>query len=191
MLKTILESIIVFASTDIDDLIVLMLFFTSATSRQEQSHIIIGQYLGIGFLVAVSLLAATGLRILPASYLHLLGIIPLFLGLKSLYTLIHPQKEEQIITSSSKKHGLWLVVTLTAIANGADNLGIFIPFFSNQSANEQFITIIIFLVLIGVWCWISKLLIKIPLLHQIFDKYQKWIVPFVFIIIGLTILINE
>jgi cadmium resistance protein CadD (predicted permease) len=53
---TILVSVAAFASTNIDDIFVLLGFFSAPAFRTR--HVVLGQYLGIGALVAVSLVCS-------------------------------------------------------------------------------------------------------------------------------------
>ena len=79
---TVAGSAVVFAATDVDDLAVLTVLFLSARAidRPRPWHIWAGQYLGVGTLVAVSLLAAAGLHVVPEKWVGLLGLLPLALG---------------------------------------------------------------------------------------------------------------
>ena len=77
--------IVVFASTNIDDLFLLAAFF--ADPRLRHRSIVVGQYVGIGALVLVSALAALLALALPAGWVALLGVVPLFLGLSRLRAL--------------------------------------------------------------------------------------------------------
>lgn len=71
--------IVVFASTNIDDIFLLAAFF--ADPRLRHRSIVFGQYLGIGALVLASALAALLALTLPDGWIALLGIVPLLLGL--------------------------------------------------------------------------------------------------------------
>jgi cadmium resistance protein CadD (predicted permease) len=53
-----------FVATNIDDIVVLMVFFSS--SNFQARHIVIGQYLGIGSLVAISALGLLIALVVPS-----------------------------------------------------------------------------------------------------------------------------
>ncbi|WP_446215904.1 hypothetical protein [Micromonospora sp. IBHARD004] len=55
----------VFAATNIDDIVVLTVFFVAArhAGRPHPWHIVAGQYPGIGALVAVAVVVAAGLLV--------------------------------------------------------------------------------------------------------------------------------
>ena len=79
---TIVTAAGVFIGTNIDDLIVLTVLMLArrAHGKPRMWQIWAGQYLGIGALVAVSVLAALGLTIVPDRWVGLLGMIPIALG---------------------------------------------------------------------------------------------------------------
>src|SRR6476660_6004886 len=114
---------VIFAGTDVDDLIILTLLFLSAraTGAPRVRDIVVGQYLGIAALVAASLGAAAGLLVVPERWMGLLGLVPLALGL---WALISHEQEE----APTAIRGWWAVAALT-VANGADNLAVYIPVF--------------------------------------------------------------
>jgi cadmium resistance protein CadD (predicted permease) len=66
-----------FVATNIDDIFVLMLFFSS--SNYSKWQVVFGQYLGIGALVAVSTLGSLLTLVLP-QYIGLLGLVPITIG---------------------------------------------------------------------------------------------------------------
>jgi len=70
--------IVVFASTNIDDMFLLAAFF--ADSQLRLRSIVIGQYLGIGALVLVSALAALLALTIPEGWVALLGLCHCFWG---------------------------------------------------------------------------------------------------------------
>jgi cadmium resistance protein CadD (predicted permease) len=74
-----------FATTNIDDIFVLMMFFSSLTFPVRQ--VILGQYIGIGLLVAISALRSFISLVVPTYIIGLLGIAPIVIGVKKLVTL--------------------------------------------------------------------------------------------------------
>ncbi|MFV0414712.1 MAG: cadmium resistance transporter [Oscillospiraceae bacterium] len=75
-------SVIAFVSTNIDNIFVMMLLYSQVGGNFKKSHLVAGQYLGLGLLVLVSLLGAVGLHFVPQQYIGLLGFVPIALGLK-------------------------------------------------------------------------------------------------------------
>lgn len=69
-----------FIATNIDDIFVLMIFFSSLAYPVRQ--IVLGQYLGIGSLVAISVLGSAIALVVPTYVIGLLGIVPIAIGIK-------------------------------------------------------------------------------------------------------------
>jgi cadmium resistance protein CadD (predicted permease) len=67
-----------FVATNIDDIFVLMMFFSSLTFPVHQ--IVLGQYIGTGLLIIISALGSLITLIVPTYVIGLLGIIPIALG---------------------------------------------------------------------------------------------------------------
>ena len=81
-------------------------------------------------------------------------------------------------------------ISLT-VAMGGDNLGIYIPYFTGKSLIEIGISLVIFALGILVLCKLSQNLASISAIGEIVEKYEKIIVPVVFIGLGLYILIEN
>ena len=83
LISTVITAFVSFASTNIDDIFVLMLFFSQINNDMKIRHIVIGQYLGIGALATISIIGALGVSIIPHEYVGLLGLVPIYLGIKA------------------------------------------------------------------------------------------------------------
>jgi hypothetical protein len=71
-----------FVATNIDDIVVLMVFSSSSNNFQAQ-NIVIGQYLGIGSLIAISSLGSLIALVVPSYVIGLMGLLPIAMALKS------------------------------------------------------------------------------------------------------------
>ena len=177
-----------FAGTNIDDMIVLaVLNVTSrAEGRPKAWEIWAGQYAGIAILVVISLLAALGLAyILPESYTWLLGFIPIILGLKKLIDAIRARRSGEQ-PSPAVARGLAGVVAIT-VANGGDNIAAWTPFFRTLGLVDLSITMSVFAVAVAVWCLLGAWLVSHWRITDLIQRWGHWIVPVVFILIGLYI----
>jgi cadmium resistance protein CadD (predicted permease) len=93
-----------FATTNIDDIFVLMMFFSSLTFPVRQ--VILGQYIGIGLLVAISALRSFISLVVPTYIIGLLGIAPIVIGVKKLVTLRKKNESNSKNTAQYKKNNL-------------------------------------------------------------------------------------
>jgi len=139
------KAIIAFAATNIDDIFVLTLFFAQKNLRR--SHVVVGQYLGLAVLIAISLVGYFARLIIPHTWIGVLGLAPIAIGIKKLVDWKHGKESDTKETSG----GIFTVAAVT-FANGADNIGIYIPMFASGNAQALAITLITFAVLIAVWC---------------------------------------
>jgi cadmium resistance protein CadD (predicted permease) len=87
LLTAIITGTVTFAATNIDDIFVLMLFFSQVNSRLRPRHIVAGQYLGFTALVAISLLGFLGGLVVPRAWIGLLGLAPILIGVKKLRSI--------------------------------------------------------------------------------------------------------
>jgi Cadmium resistance transporter len=78
-----------FAVTNIDDLLVLAVFFGQAGgSRAAAVRVLLGQYLGFAGILIVSVIGALGAGLLPESVISYLGLLPLLLGLRAAWKVV-------------------------------------------------------------------------------------------------------
>ena len=186
-MELILTSIIAFATTNIDDLFILTLFF--ADRKYKPREIYKGQFLGIASLITVSLLISLlGLIIQPA-YIGLLGLIPVYIGFRKLFNLFSsPDKVEETAVKTSPGTSNVLSVAAVTFANGGDNIGIYVPLFATLSFIEKSVMTIIFLAMTALWCFAAQYFTKHPLLKKSVDRYGHIIAPMVLILLGFYIL---
>jgi cadmium resistance protein CadD (predicted permease) len=172
-------SVTTFAATNIDDIVLLTLFFAR---RVPTRNIVAGQYLGF---LAIILLSCVGLLLtlaIPHHWIRALGLVPLALGLKQLLLLFKPPAEE----SPADRQGL-ISIALVTLSNGADNVGVYIPFFS---VNRNYLWLILtsYAVLVALWCMIGRWLGNHPTILNMVNRVGHLMVPIVFIGLGVYIL---
>ena len=193
MISTILTAVGMFAATNIDDIVVLtVLFLASTRGGPRPWQIVLGQYLGFTTLVVVSVLAALGLTIVPDEWVGFLGLIPLAIGLWGLARAIRKtgDDDDDETTAALRAGGLLGVAGIT-IANGADNIAVYTPVFRTIPPEDTIVTVIVFLVLVAVWCALGRLIGTHEKVTETLEKVEHWLVPAVFIGLGLFILIES
>ncbi len=179
-------AVIAFASTNIDDIFVLLGFFSDRTFRSRD--VIIGQYTGISALVAVSVFASLLSLVIAPQYIGLMGLAPIAIGAKKLYEVIRKRDAgENELESHPTASGILSVAAVT-MANGGDNIGIYTPIFATHNAFEIGLISFVFAVMTGVWCLIAYRMVNHPELGAPIRRYGHRIIPFVLIGLGLLIL---
>jgi cadmium resistance transport/sequestration family protein len=194
LLQTIISAIAVYISTSIDYLFILLIIFSQSQTKKGLRQIYLGQYLGTGILVAVSLFAAYVLNFIPQDWIiGLLGLIPIYLGIRVAMVGEEEAEEEEVVEKleSRGSNRLFWSVALITIASGGDNLGIYIPYFTSLSVSEIVIAIVVFALSIAVLCYISYRLAKISFVSETLEKYERIIVPIVFIGLGIFIMLEN
>ena len=188
--RTIISAIGVYISTSIDYLIVLIILFAQLSQNKQKWHIYAGQYLGTGLLVGVSLVAAYVVNFVPEAWMvGLLGLIPIYLGIR--FAIVgEGEEEEEIIErlEQSKANQLFWTVTLLTIASGGDNSSIYIPYFASLDWAQTLVALLVFAIGVIIFCELSRVLSSIPLISETIEKYERIIVPLVFIPLGLYIM---
>ncbi len=193
MLSTIAAAAGLFVATNLDDIVVLTVLFAVAargTSQLRGWQIVAGQYLGLITLIAVSFLAALGLTIVPDEWVGLLGLIPLAIGVLGLVRTLRGTGDDDEAESALKAVGLLGVAGIT-IANGGDNIAIYTPVFRTMSTTDALVTIVVFLVLLAGWCLLARAIGTNEMVTEALEKVEHWLVPVVFIGLGVFILIES
>lgn len=191
MLETVIATIMSFVGTNIDDIFINTIFFTQAETKRDIRSVVVGKYLGIGGLVLLSLIGAFGLQFIPQQYIGFLGLVPIVLGIKEWISYLKskkaPDKQDNGQNTDASK-GMLLNVVLITMANGADNIGVYIPLFTGYTLIQMAVVVVIFTVMIALWCLLSKKLSNLPVLRIFLIKYKHILVPIVFIALGIYII---
>ena len=193
MVQNVVTSIILYSGTAVDLLIILMLFFAKRKSRKDIINIYLGQFLGSVSLIFLSLLFAFVLNYIPSKeILGLLGLIPIFLGLKVL--LLGDSDGEAIAKEGLRKDNknlIFLVAMITFASCGADNIGVFVPYFTTLNLANLIVTLLTFLVMIYLLVFSAQKLAQVPSVGETLEKYSRWFIAVVYLGLGMYILIEN
>ncbi|HEY9627081.1 MAG TPA: cadmium resistance transporter [Coleofasciculaceae cyanobacterium] len=199
--QAILSGSTAFAATNIDDIVILTLLFAQVNATFRPRHIVLGQYLGFALLVLASLPGFFGGLIVPKEWIGLLGLLPIAIGVSQ---LLQPEDQPQVQTVTAlpaPKSRSWSLthllppqiysVAAITLANGGDNIGVYVSLFANSNGTELIVILVTFLVLIAAWCYIAYRLTKQPVVARLLTCYSHRIVPFVLISLGIFILVES
>ena len=193
MINNVVTSIILYSGTAVDLLIILMLFFAKRKSRKDIINIYLGQFLGSVSLILLSLLFAFVLNYIPSKeILGLLGLIPIFLGLKVL--LLGDSDGEAIAKDGLRKDNknlIFLVAMITFASCGADNIGVFVPYFITLNLANLIVALLTFLVMIYLLVFSAQKLAQVPSVGETLEKYSRWFIAVVYLGLGMYILIEN
>ncbi|BAY66105.1 cadmium resistance transporter [Calothrix brevissima NIES-22] len=199
LITAIPTGITAFTATNLDDLVILSLWFSQINQNFRYRHIVIGQFLGFAVLVIASLAGFLGGLIIPQHWIGLLGLVPIAIGLN---TWLNQESDDadtenealQLDKNSAFASFLspqtYSVAAIT-IANGSDNVSIYMPLFANSNIIRLVIIISIFFLLVGVWCYASYKLISQNNIGAILKRYANNLVPFVLVGLGIYIILDS
>jgi len=181
MLSVIFAAILTFVATEIDDFAIYVILY--AQKKEHKVSIFAGQLTAIILISVLCAFVSIPLSRIPSQYLRFIGLVPIVLGFLSIF-----EKEENY--KSFKNSSMFLTSLFLTIAASGDNIGVYIPFLSSITLIQKFVVIGIFIVLqIG----LSILQIKtanIQVVQAFVEKTSKFIVPVVFILLGILIICN-
>lgn len=192
MITTILTAAAIYAATGIDYLVILILLFSQIKKEQEK-HIWIGKYIGTIIVIGASLLVALGVsNVIPQQWvIGLLGLLPIYLGIKIWIKGEEDEDESEILSIFSSGRQLWVSVTFIVLASSADDFSIYVPYFTTLNATEILVSIIVILIMIGVLIYVGYRLAHLNFVSEKIEKYERWIVPIVFIGLGIYIMFEN
>ena len=180
LLPLVLLSTGAFASTNIDDLFLLVGFFSDRSFSRV--HIFAGQILGMAIIVAISLAAALATLAISPQRVGLLGLAPIVIGIGKLLRVGKTEEEGQPTAV-----GILQVATVT-IVNGGDNIAAYTPIFATQTSRDMIATLMIFAALTLLWCFAALGLVRHTALGKPLRRYGHVVLPFILIGLGCLIL---
>jgi cadmium resistance transport/sequestration family protein len=182
-------AIVMFVSTNVDDVVVLAGFFADKRFRARDT--VLGQYVGITALFGASVAASLISLVIPRAYIGLLGVVPILIGGKKLFEL-YLQRDRTEETSdyqtNARQNGRVTTVALVTLANGGDNIGIYTPSFAIQSAQTIIVIALVFIVMTALWCFVARALVNHPKLGSPIRRYGHRVTPVVLVGLGVVIL---
>lgn len=183
------QAIGLFAVTNLDDLVVLALFFgQGAGHRGATRNIAAGHYLGFAAILAVAVAAAFGATFLPESAIRYLGLLPLVLGIKAAVRAWRHRGDQEEREAPRPGGPRILEVTAVTFANGGDNLGVYVPVFATAGVGGMSVYVVVFLVLVAVWVAAGRYFATRPVIARALSRWGHVLLPVVLIGIGLLLL---
>jgi cadmium resistance transport/sequestration family protein len=198
LLTAISTGMTAFTATNLDDILILLLFFSQVNAVFRRRHIVFGQYLGFTALVLASLPGFFGRLIFPPDWIGMLGLLPIAIGLSR---LLNPETDdseaeaeleqsENSFFSSFLSPQTYSVAAVT-VANGGDNIGIYVPLFASNTLESLAVILAVFFAMVGVWCYAAYRLIQMRAIADTLTRYGNQLVPFVLIGLGIAILVKS
>lgn len=197
ILSTLAQALVLFAVTNIDHLMLLTLWFVHGHQRPGTTlRICAGQYLGFSAILAATvILNLISGFVIPEAQLHLLGLIPLILGVKAGIGEILERRESNdsgdAQSAESKLEGKPVsvgAVALVTIANGGDEIGVYLPVFALSAWWQVAMFCAVFLVLAGALLALAWFITGRLGLAEVLERFEAVLFPSVLILLGVLIL---
>lgn len=204
LISTLITGVAVAFATTFDDNIYLTIFFGKVNRTFRPRHIIIGEYVGFTMLVLISLVGFLGGLIISDVWVGLLGFLPVSIGIANLLN----REEDEIQNVNANFHSYTrptpkrsLLATLkdpqtykvsaVTIANGGNNVAIYIPLFASTSLPSLGIILSVLYSMLGLWCFLSYHLTRQPQIAILISRYLRRLFPLVLIWLGISIVIEN
>ena len=191
-LTSVLQAMGLFAATNIDDIIVLSLFFArGAGQRGTTARILAGQYLGFAGILVAAILVTTGAgAFLPPAAIPYFGLIPLGLGLWAAWEAWRGDgDDDDEAKGAGKRVGVGTVAGVT-FANGGDNIGVYTPVFLSVEPLAVVAYCVIFLALVAVLVALARFVATRPPIAEVLERFEHILFPIVLIGLGIVILVS-
>lgn len=193
-IPTLTTGVAAFVATNIDDILILSLFFSQVSHVLKRKHIVLGQYLGFAALIIASLPGFLGSYFVPPEWIKLLGFVPVIVGLSM---LLKPEEEDddEAVELEATQTSPFLSflspqtysVAAITVANGSDNISIYVPLFANSQIDSLLVILGTFFTLVGVWCYTAYQLTRWSGIAKVLMGYGNSLVPCVLISLGVFI----
>ena len=180
-----------FAATNVDDAFVLLLFF--GDRRYRARHVFVGQAAGVGLLVVLSLAGALAALALPARAVALLGLMPIAIGVKQLLERRRGRDDVGAAAVAPLRASGWRQAAAVAgvtLANGGDNVGVYVPLFAARSLAQTALLLVVFAAMLILWTFAGYYLARHSALAGRLRRVSGAVMPWVLIGLGLAILIR-
>jgi cadmium resistance protein CadD (predicted permease) len=191
-LPLIVLGVTAFAATNIDDSLLLVLFFGDRRFRAR--HVFVGQTLGIGLLVLIGLLGASLALALSPRWVGLLGLLPIALGARELLARQRGGDDDgapvlnTAVTRATPGWRRTAAVAGVTLANGGDNIGVYAPLFAARPPGQTALLLAVFAAMLAVWLVGAFYLARRSAVAGWVQSAGRAVMPYALIGLGIVIL---
>lgn len=194
MITTLITGFFSYLGTTSDYFVILVLLFATFRQKSQVRPIILGAYLGNALLVGAALLIGGALKQIPAEWLlGLMGLVPVAIGLKNYFSNEGEEEGEAFVTKvqETPNQRIVLTVVLMTIAGcGADNLALYIPYFSLANWAALPIIFLMFTAILTICIFLAYRLAKVQKVQDLFERYGDLMQLLVYVALGIYILFD-
>lgn len=139
------------------------------------------------------MLGALGAGLLPEPAVPYLGLLPVALGLRASWSAWREHRtgrEDDEAPAAVRGGPGVLAVAAVTLANGGDNIGVYVPVFAASGPGALVGYVVVFLVLVAVWCAAGWFFATRPVVAGALSRWGHVLLPVVLIGIGVVILVE-
>ena len=179
-----------FIGTNLDNLVLLVAFYSRY--KQQTKMVAAGYISGMLLIGGISSLIGEGGDFIPITYLGMLGVIPIIMGVFALLQLFRAGHSDEIsgIAKESNRSAIFMGVLMTQLSNGADSIITFSVFFADSTDATDYLIALTFLAMICLFAWIAYYSLTHRKLSETLDRFGRYVTPFILILVGVYILMN-
>lgn len=184
------QAVGLFLVTNIDDVIVLSLFFARGAGQPGTTRrIVAGQYLGFGAILAASVAATLGAGLfLSDDALAYFGLLPLGLGVLAGWRAWRGDDDDD--DDDADRQLSTLAVAAVTLANGGDNVGVYVPVFVSVGSAAVVAYCAVFLLLVAGLVFSARFVATREPVAEKLERWESVLFPVVLIGLGVLILVE-
>jgi cadmium resistance protein CadD (predicted permease) len=164
--------------TNLDGFVLLTILF--ATPDTKLRTVVAGEYVGLAILVAVSVVGAVGLLVVPTRWVGVVGVVPFVGGIRAL-------RRGEDRTSIASSVSVAAIVGLV-VADGVDNVAVYTSVFRHLAAADIIVYVLVFACAAAVWCALAAALAGHRAVASTVEHWSHIVVPIVYIVVGLALI---
>jgi cadmium resistance protein CadD (predicted permease) len=179
-----------FIGTNLDNLLLL----TAMYSRYERQALMVtaGYFTGMALVGGIAVIIGEAGDYIPLAYLGLLGVIPITMGVVSLWKLFRNKgnMEDAGPVVDSKGLTVFLALITTQLSNSADSIIAFSALLAESTDRSDFLITPTYLAMIGIFSGVAYYSLRHKKLSEFLERYGQYVTPFILILVGLYIFSN-
>lgn len=162
------------------DFFVILLFLLQ---KYRFKDTLVGYILGMlsVFLIS-SLLGQTIQTFVPEWAIGLLGLIPIYMGIKG--------EDDDEVQANHQYKGILSVLFIYIASCGADNIAVYVPVLATMSLHAVIITAIYFIILTIISITLAYYFGKLSFIQKFFQRWGEHATRIIYILIGLFVMID-
>lgn len=183
-------SFMAFLSTSIDNLFLLVTL--SVHPKYCAVQVRVGYMLAVVMMLVIALVLAQSALLIPAEYIHFIGLVPLSIGAYELYQLVAKKTSPADETSTDLTRGtgsIWAVAVIM-LTHSWDSIGVLAPLLADTKTSLVPWMSVSVLVTAAVIIFAGQWAVSYSTLRQTLTRIAPKILPFLLMAVGLYILTN-